>query len=170
VTGIIFGGFAGVARSSTPTLFALASGIQWFTLASTFSGRLEILLVLFTLTNIIIPASRGFVLQSWGGDKVSPKEKVSVSAIAGAFAGSAGGLLSWFHPIVYVSDLLTKLHRRSKEYFTWCDYVCALWGGWSSYIQQISCSEFYATGSHRQKRKVLLDELEVESDECLIRC
>ncbi|TVY24933.1 hypothetical protein LHYA1_G006249 [Lachnellula hyalina] len=75
VTGIIFGGFAGVARSSTPTLFALASGIQWFTLASTFS------------------ASRGFVLQSWGGDKVSPKEKVSVSAIAGAFAGSAGGLL-----------------------------------------------------------------------------
>ncbi|TVY42424.1 hypothetical protein LSUB1_G001636 [Lachnellula subtilissima] len=75
MAGIIVGGFAGVARSSTPTLFALASGIQWFALASTFS------------------ASRGFVLQSWGGDKVTPREKVSASAIAGAFAGSAGGLL-----------------------------------------------------------------------------
>ncbi|TVY18407.1 hypothetical protein LARI1_G002667 [Lachnellula arida] len=75
MTGIIVGGFAGVARSSTPALFALASGIQWFTLASTFS------------------ASRGFVLQAWGVDKVTPREKISASAIAGALGGSAGGLL-----------------------------------------------------------------------------
>lgn len=88
------GGFAGVARSSAPALFALASGIQWFTLASTFSGRLKIPHALFTFTNTIIPASRGFVLQAWGEDRVTPREKISASAIAGAIGGSVGGLLS----------------------------------------------------------------------------
>jgi len=43
MTGVIVGGFGGVARSTTPMLFALASGIQWFTLASTFSGRLDVI-------------------------------------------------------------------------------------------------------------------------------
>lgn len=36
---MLVGGFAGLARSSTPVLFALASGIQWFTLTSTFYGE-----------------------------------------------------------------------------------------------------------------------------------
>jgi hypothetical protein len=36
------------------------------------------------------------VLQKWGNDKVSPKEKVSASAIAGSIAGTAGGLLREF--------------------------------------------------------------------------
>ena len=35
---MLVGGFAGIIRSSTPTLFALASGIQWFTLGTTFWG------------------------------------------------------------------------------------------------------------------------------------
>ena len=34
-TGLLFGAVSGVLRSTTPTLFALASGIQWFTLGST---------------------------------------------------------------------------------------------------------------------------------------
>lgn len=34
------GAFAGVIRSSTPALFALASGVQWFTLGGTFWGKL----------------------------------------------------------------------------------------------------------------------------------
>jgi hypothetical protein len=38
MSGMLVGGFAGVIRSSTPTLFALASGIQWFTLGTTFWG------------------------------------------------------------------------------------------------------------------------------------
>jgi len=75
MSGIVVGGFAGVIRSSTPTLFALASGIQWFTLGTTFW------------------ASRGFVLQAWGKDKVGPREKISASAIAGGVGGTAGGLL-----------------------------------------------------------------------------
>ncbi|TVY91543.1 hypothetical protein LAWI1_G001747 [Lachnellula willkommii] len=40
-----------------------------------------------------LSASRGFVLQAWGEDKVTPREKISASAIAGALGGSAGGLL-----------------------------------------------------------------------------
>jgi hypothetical protein len=39
MSGILVGAFAGVIRSSTPILFALASGIQWFTLGTTFWGK-----------------------------------------------------------------------------------------------------------------------------------
>ncbi|KAI9051589.1 hypothetical protein LZ554_004633 [Drepanopeziza brunnea f. sp. 'monogermtubi'] len=74
-SGLLFGGFAGVIRSNTPFLFALASGIQWSVLGGTFW------------------ASRGAVLHAWGKEKVTPNEKVSASAIAGSIAGTAGGLL-----------------------------------------------------------------------------
>jgi hypothetical protein len=37
---MLVGAFAGVLRSSSPALFALASGVQWFTLGSTFWGML----------------------------------------------------------------------------------------------------------------------------------
>lgn len=36
--GFIVGGFAGLSRLSTPGLFALVSGFQWFALGSTFWG------------------------------------------------------------------------------------------------------------------------------------
>jgi len=74
-SGMLIGAFSGVVRSTTPTLFALASGIQWFTLGTTFW------------------ASRGFILHAWGKDKVGPREKVFASAIAGGIGGTAGGLL-----------------------------------------------------------------------------
>ncbi|KAH7343019.1 hypothetical protein BKA65DRAFT_303336 [Rhexocercosporidium sp. MPI-PUGE-AT-0058] len=75
MSGLLVGGFAGVVRSNTPFLFALASGIQWSVLGGTFW------------------ASRGFVLHAWGKDKVTPREKISANAIAGAVGGTAGGLL-----------------------------------------------------------------------------
>jgi len=75
MSGMLVGSFAGVIRSSTPTLFALASGVQWFALGTTFW------------------ASRGFVLHAWGKDKVGPRERISASAIAGGVGGTAGGLL-----------------------------------------------------------------------------
>jgi len=75
MSGILVGAFAGVIRSNTPILFALASGIQWFTLGTTFW------------------ASRGFVIHAWGKEKVTPREKISASAIAGGVGGTAGGLL-----------------------------------------------------------------------------
>ncbi|KAL2075298.1 hypothetical protein VTL71DRAFT_241 [Oculimacula yallundae] len=75
LSGLLVGGFAGVIRSNTPFLFALASGVQWCVLATTFT------------------ASRGVVLHAWGKDKVTPREKVSASAIGGAVGGTAGGLL-----------------------------------------------------------------------------
>jgi hypothetical protein len=64
-----------VVRSSNPALFALASGIQWFTLGSTFT------------------ASRGFIRQARGDEKISPSDSISISAISGLVAGSAGGIL-----------------------------------------------------------------------------
>ncbi|KAH7419003.1 hypothetical protein BKA64DRAFT_633708 [Cadophora sp. MPI-SDFR-AT-0126] len=75
MSGLLVGGFAGVVRSNTPFLFALASGIQWSVLGGTFW------------------VSRGVVLHAWGKDNVSPREKVSASALAGAVSGTAGGLL-----------------------------------------------------------------------------
>lgn len=39
-------------------------------------------------------ASRGLVIHAWGKDKITSRDKVSASAIAGGVAGTAGGLLS----------------------------------------------------------------------------
>jgi len=74
-SGLVVGGFAGVIRSNTPFLFALASGIQWFALGSTFW------------------ASRGAILHAWGPETVTPRDKISASAIAGGVGGTAGGML-----------------------------------------------------------------------------
>jgi hypothetical protein len=75
MSGLLVGAFAGIIRSKTPVLFALASGIQWFALGSAFT------------------ATRGVVLTAWGGDKVTPRDRISVSAIAGGVSGAVGGLL-----------------------------------------------------------------------------
>lgn len=54
MSGLIVGGFAGVLRGSTPFLFALASGIQWFTLGSTFWGKWVLdSTSLISLTNLL---------------------------------------------------------------------------------------------------------------------
>lgn len=75
VSGIFVGSFVGVIRSSTPRLFALASGIQWFTLGTAFW------------------ASRGLVLHAWGKEQVAPRDKILASTLAGGFGGMTGGLL-----------------------------------------------------------------------------
>ncbi len=94
MSGIVVGGFGGVLRSSTPTLFALASGIQWFTLGSTFWGKWVVDNTSLEFpTNPCIPASRGVIIRTCGGDTVTPQDKISASAIAGGVGGTFGGLL-----------------------------------------------------------------------------
>jgi len=75
MSGLFVGGVGGVLRSNTPTLFALLSGAQWFTLGSTFYG------------------SRAVVLRTWGEQSISPRDRISASGIAGSISGAAGGLL-----------------------------------------------------------------------------
>jgi len=75
MSGLLVGGIAGVLKSTTPTLFALASGVQWFVLGSTFS------------------AVRGIVLHTRTSEGTRPTDKISASGIAGGIAGGAGGLL-----------------------------------------------------------------------------
>ncbi|RDW88515.1 hypothetical protein BP6252_00547 [Coleophoma cylindrospora] len=72
-SGTLVGGFAGIIRSNTPVL-----QVKFHTLE-------------LDLTPPIV--SRGIVIQAWGGDRVTPREKVSASAIAGGVGGAAGGLL-----------------------------------------------------------------------------
>ncbi|KAI9785375.1 MAG: hypothetical protein M1839_000394 [Geoglossum umbratile] len=75
-SGLVVGGVSGLIRSSSPMLFAAASGIQWFALGSTFW------------------ATRGAVLHAWGTSEVTPKERMYASGIAGAFSGATVGLLT----------------------------------------------------------------------------
>ncbi|OBT61360.1 hypothetical protein VE03_09322 [Pseudogymnoascus sp. 23342-1-I1] len=75
LSGLLFGAVSGVLRSTTPTLFALASGLQWFTLGSTFY------------------ATRTIVLRELQADTGESARKVSASAIAGGVSGGIGGLL-----------------------------------------------------------------------------
>ncbi|KAL5347629.1 hypothetical protein ACLOAV_007038 [Pseudogymnoascus australis] len=75
ISGLLFGAVSGVIRSTTPTLFALASGLQWFTLGSTFY------------------ATRTIVLRELHADTGESARKISASAIAGGVSGGIGGLL-----------------------------------------------------------------------------
>ncbi|KFY31185.1 hypothetical protein V493_01323, partial [Pseudogymnoascus sp. VKM F-4281 (FW-2241)] len=69
VSGLLFGAFGGVLRSTTPTLFALASGLQWFTLGSTFW------------------ATRTIALRELQAETGESARKISASAIAGGVSG-----------------------------------------------------------------------------------
>ncbi|KAK1979703.1 hypothetical protein LZ30DRAFT_725373 [Colletotrichum cereale] len=74
--GMFSGIAAGIVRDSTPALFALASGIQWFALGSSYW------------------LSRTVVMSAWGGEgKLSNSSKIQASAIAGGTAGMVGGLI-----------------------------------------------------------------------------
>jgi hypothetical protein len=65
-------------KSTTPALFAIASGFQCFALGSTYW------------------ASRGFVLQAWetGKRPVNDSERVKASAIAGGLTGGVVGFIT----------------------------------------------------------------------------
>ncbi|KAK6207920.1 hypothetical protein QIS74_13001 [Colletotrichum tabaci] len=74
--GMFSGIAAGIIRDSTPALFALASGIQWFALGSSYW------------------LSRTVVMSAWGGEAtLSNSSKVQASAVAGGTAGMVGGLI-----------------------------------------------------------------------------
>lgn len=74
--GLLAGAVGGILRStSTPTLFAVASGIQWFALGATFS------------------ATRQFVIQAPSPIDDGPISPLLASAISGATAGGVGGAL-----------------------------------------------------------------------------
>ena len=72
---MIVGGAAGIVRSSTPVLFAAASGIQCFVLGSTFWFI------------------RGLAIQTRVPGTVTRKEKVYASAIGGGVSGGLSAAL-----------------------------------------------------------------------------
>ncbi|KAF6832212.1 hypothetical protein CPLU01_06311 [Colletotrichum plurivorum] len=74
--GLFTGVAAGIVRDSTPALFGLASGIQWFALGSSYWF------------------SRTVVMSAWGGEsQLTNGSKVHASALAGGTAGMVGGLI-----------------------------------------------------------------------------
>jgi len=76
IIGLFVGAVGGIARSNTPALFSVVSGVQWFVLGSSYY------------------ASRQVVIGAWGGDeRLSRTGKAGASAVAGGCAGFVGGLL-----------------------------------------------------------------------------
>ncbi|KAM0501248.1 hypothetical protein ACHAPB_005136 [Verticillium nonalfalfae] len=74
--GVFTGITAGIIRDASPALFGIASGIQWFTLGSTFW------------------LSRTVAIKAWGGEAVINKtDRTKASALAGGTAGAVGGLI-----------------------------------------------------------------------------
>lgn len=94
--GLFTGAVAGIVRTSTPILFSLVSGAQWFSLGTSYYGQFVGLIVGTPDSNIDTKtsASRLVVEKAWGGrDSLTNAEKIKSSAIAGGFAGMIGGLL-----------------------------------------------------------------------------
>jgi len=75
ISGLLVGGISGILKSSTPTLFALTSALQWFVLGSSFW------------------AARGAILHPQADNSDQPINRVWASGLAGGVAGSLGGFL-----------------------------------------------------------------------------
>ncbi|KIH92684.1 hypothetical protein SPBR_03143 [Sporothrix brasiliensis 5110] len=70
------GAASGIVRSTTPVLFSLVTGAQWFALGSSYYG------------------SRSAIISAWGGEStLTPWDNVKASTLAGASAGFVGGSL-----------------------------------------------------------------------------
>ncbi|KAK0738466.1 hypothetical protein B0T18DRAFT_422097 [Schizothecium vesticola] len=75
--GLFAGAVHGIAKSGSPILFSLVTGVQWFALSSSYMG------------------ARTAGLRLYGGDghEVRPIDKLKVSTAAGGFAGMVAGAL-----------------------------------------------------------------------------
>ncbi|PSR78449.1 hypothetical protein BD289DRAFT_122469 [Coniella lustricola] len=69
--GLLFGATAGIVKGTTPILFSLSTGIQWFSLSSAFYG-----------TRYAALARLGPV------DQATPSQKLQASAIGGGVSGA----------------------------------------------------------------------------------
>ncbi|KAK3322230.1 hypothetical protein B0H66DRAFT_195294 [Apodospora peruviana] len=74
--GLFVGATAGIVRTSTPVLFSLVTGGQWFALSSSY----------YAARQVSLQALRG-------NQEHQPADKVKASTIAGGFAGMVGGLI-----------------------------------------------------------------------------
>ncbi|KFY35220.1 hypothetical protein V494_06103 [Pseudogymnoascus sp. VKM F-4513 (FW-928)] len=102
-SGLLFGAISGVLRSTTPTLFALASGIQWFTLGSTFW------------------ATRTLLLRELHSDTNESARKISASALAGSVSGGIGGLLRSRKNIIPGSLIFASLGALGQAVYNYAD-------------------------------------------------
>ncbi|RKF55264.1 hypothetical protein GcM3_203003 [Golovinomyces cichoracearum] len=74
--GLFVGAIAGIVRSASPVLFSLASGVQFSILGSTITGRFHKIL-----------------LHSWSSNEISTRDKLWISAMAGALGGGTSGAI-----------------------------------------------------------------------------
>lgn len=90
--GTVIGAFYGTLRTSTPILFAVVSGAQWFAIGSTFWGIRTSMLNHAGLLNWW-NAGRGAPLHPRNDLSPTSSDKLRASTIAGALTGSSLGLL-----------------------------------------------------------------------------
>ncbi|KAF2706059.1 hypothetical protein K504DRAFT_493870 [Pleomassaria siparia CBS 279.74] len=92
VPGTILGAFTGTLRTTTPILFSIVSGAQWFAIGSTFCAIRTSLLNQSGLRNWYL-LTRGEPLSPRTDLNPTLSDKVRISAISGALTGASLGLL-----------------------------------------------------------------------------
>ncbi|KAF2733583.1 hypothetical protein EJ04DRAFT_513086 [Polyplosphaeria fusca] len=92
VPGAIQGAFFGTLRTSTPIIFSLISGAQWFAIGSTWYAARTALLQRDGLLNWW-NQTRGAPLIARTDSNPSPQDRLRASALSGTFTGVSLGLL-----------------------------------------------------------------------------
>ncbi|RJE23363.1 hypothetical protein PHISCL_04305 [Aspergillus sclerotialis] len=112
--GLVYGGVAGVFRSSHPGIHSLSRGIHWFACGTTFwcKPHRHVTCQYFIKTS---PGLRSSILELYYKGNASPLQRADVSAIAGGIAGGGvtrllGGRLA---PALIVSSFLGYAGQRS---------------------------------------------------------
>lgn len=111
--GLAFGGIAGTIRSSTPVLFALASGVQFSALGSVYYGTVTTLRLRQLLCGVLIvhaATRQGSVVwlarhNSVHAADLSPAQLANISAGSGAVSGASAAALFRASPIECQPDI-----------------------------------------------------------------
>jgi hypothetical protein len=92
VPGTVQGAIYGTLRTSTPFLFSVVSGAQWFAIGSTWYAARNAILQRDGLHNFW-NSTRGLPLIVRKDLEPSPKDRIFASTVSGTFTGVALGLL-----------------------------------------------------------------------------
>lgn len=139
--GLLFGATAGIVRGTTPVLFSLASGFQWFGLGSIYYGENSLCRSYCTAEKQADwqAGTRALTIASHGHQhQITPSQKVEASALGGAVSGTTmGGIFRIaFSYIQSLYPFLTS-SRWAKKYPPCSIGVFSAWGQWPVCSQQV---------------------------------
>ena len=93
IVGTFIGGTFGLIRSRTPVIFAVVSGLQWFTLASTFWGTSSLIISKYVTYISSNEAVRRTYIDSQISEGAGLRGLRYASAVSGGVAGATSALI-----------------------------------------------------------------------------